>query len=87
MTKNCCTSRAVRSSNRQELRIECWKVKFRHFRNELFWQELDIVLEGLDARHFPQQIKLRQNLDREGTRHLEGQMASVATQIQKPQSA
>ena len=38
---------AARSSNRQELRIECWKVKFRHFRNELFWQELDIVLVGL----------------------------------------
>ena len=30
---------------------------------------------------FPQQIKLRLHLDREGTRHLEGQMASVATQI------
>ena len=27
-----------------------------------FWQELNIVLEGLDARHFPQQIKLRRNL-------------------------
>ena len=34
-------------SNRQELRIECWKVQFRYFRNELFWQELDIVLVGL----------------------------------------
>ena len=29
----------------------------------------------------PQQIKLRQRLDREGKRHLEGQVASVATQI------
>ena len=34
------------SSNRQELRIECWKVQFRHFRIEFFWQELDIVLVG-----------------------------------------
>ena len=31
---------------RQELRIECCKVQFRYFRNELFWQELDIVLVG-----------------------------------------
>ena len=54
---------------------------------EFFWQELKIVLEGLDARHYPQQIKLRQNLDREATRHFKGQMASDATQIQKPQSA
>ena len=28
---------------------------------EVFWQELKIVLECLDVRHFPQQIKLRQN--------------------------
>ena len=49
ITKNCCTSSSIREEffffflNRQELSIECWKVQFRYFRNELFWQELDIV--------------------------------------------
>ena len=28
-------------------KIECWKVQFRYFRNELFRQELDIILVGL----------------------------------------
>ena len=42
------------SSNRQELRIECWKVQFRNFRTEFFWQELDIVLVGPGSRPIPQ---------------------------------
>ena len=40
-------------SNRQELRIECWQVQFRYFRNELFWQELDTILVGLGLQQDP----------------------------------
>ena len=53
----------------------------------LFRKELDNVLVGPGPRRTDGQSRnpnlagLRQRLDREGTRHLEGQMASVATQI------
>ena len=47
------------------------KVPCRDFLVDLFWQELEIVFVGLGLRQNPQQIKLRLNLDREGTRHLE----------------
>ena len=52
---------------RSELRTECWNVQLRHFRIELFFQVLDVVLVGLGPQEILQQIKLRRHLDREGT--------------------
>ena len=66
-----------------ELRTECWKVQLRHFRIELFFQVLDVVLVDLGPQQILQQIQLRQHLDREGARHLEGRMSGSATQIQQ----
>ena len=50
-----------------EHRTECRKVPCRHWLNELFRQEVDVVLERRGFLPIPQQIKLRQKLFRDGT--------------------
>ena len=54
------------------IRTESRKVQSSHFLLELSRQEADISLAGLFFLPLPQEIKLRQHLIREGTRHEEG---------------
>ena len=51
------------------------------FSSSSFGKSWKSIFVGIGLCQIPQQIKLRLYLDREGTRHLEGQMGSVATQI------
>ena len=58
-----------------ENRTECRKVQCPNCFVEQSREKVDNVLVGRGFLQSPQQIKLRQYLVPEGTRHLEGQMA------------
>ena len=67
-------------------RTECKKLQCRHFLVELFRQEIDIGLASCGFLPTLQQIKLRQHLFREETRHQEGTTTSGANLRSRPEA-
>merc|ERR1711935_459962 len=55
----------------RHLSTQSWQTKGGNLLVELLWQEVDIVLVGLGLLPILQQIKLGQDLVREGARHHE----------------